>query len=301
MDFYNETNFIGELWSRDADNNIFSVNQSLSSIFRKYKDSNVTFYNELTSNNIKKFDLFYDSFFIQTQTGYIFEKYVTDNNNIEPFDKINNFSSNKTDYNVDYWFDEINKNVYLFEFFPTSYIEPRQNLNAIQFSFIFKCFDTKTNIIKDLLKENVIFWIENPENLNSNGVLEHPKLTYNNDTNTFNVSFIVKNDISKTGMVSMNFKEKQIIKIDTFIPYGTVKPYIEPSPTPQATNIPPSQTPSITPTLTPTITQTTTSNKPTPSVTSTITSTPTLTPPPSFTPTPTPTNVAVKSVYIAFN
>jgi hypothetical protein len=300
MNFYNETNVLGEMWSRDFDNNTLPITQSLSSIFLKYKNNSITFYSELTSNDIKKFDVFYDSFFIQTKTGYIFEKYILEDFKIKPFNKINNFSSIKTENDVDYWFDEIDKIVYLFEFTATtSFTPPFENNSAIKFSFKFKSFDTKTNIIKTLLNEDITFWIENAVDLlNSNGNKENPKLTYNSSTNIFNVSFIVKNDNAKIGIVSMNFTKNKIKEINAFIPYGSIaKPLL--TPTPSQT-----RTPEPTPTPTQNIpTPTSTINNPTPSVTPTYTRTNTPTPThqtPTPTPSFTPTSLSMRAVYITF-
>jgi hypothetical protein len=251
MNFFYDNEYNGQPWVRDFNNNIQPFNEALSSIYVKYKDVNSTFFNELTSNSIKKFDCFYDSIFIQTQTGYIFEKYTVKNSKIETYDRINNFSAYESNYNsIDYWFDEISKKVYFFEFISTEdqFIPSLVSVDgipysAICFNFKFGVFDIKTNLLRETFRKKIIFWLENPLNLlTSNGIVENPNITYNSSTNLFNVSFIIKNDVNEIGIVSINLNKKEIKEINTFIPYGTVKEYgfepipYEPIPTIQCNN-----------------------------------------------------------------
>jgi hypothetical protein len=256
MNFYNELSYTGQIWTRDSFDNILTLNQKVSSIYEKYKFFNLNFYKELQSNNIISFDVFYDSIFLQTKTGYIFEKYTSNDDTISPYNKINNFNSNKVN-NLDYWFDEKNKIVYIFEFTfpetPNIPINPYTNLATIQYAFTFRQFDTKTGEFKNLLKDNIRFYISDYIDFdNTNGITEDPKLTYNSDTELFNASFIIKNTSNSVGLISMNFDKKEIKEVNVYIPFGKVKPYgFIPTPTPTPTTTPPS-TPVQTPTPTPT-------------------------------------------------
>lgn len=267
MNFYTESNYNGELWLRDTNDNVVPANQLLKFIYLKYKDKNNDFYNDLTSNFIKKFDVFYDSFYIETENGYIFEKYKMQDSLIYPFTQINNH--NISILNIDYWFDEIDKKVYFINVRkPQDILTPVQNTALIQYSFTFNVFDIKTGIIKKLLDENLAFDLLNPENLtNLNDIKEDPKLTYNPDTNNFNVSFIIRNQIKKLGLISIILNKFEIKKINTFIPFGTLSihkevplpPFTSQTPTPTPSPAAASQTPTPTPTptfLTPTPTPT---------------------------------------------
>lgn len=224
----NNNNYLGQLWMRDIKDNVYPLNEALSAVFLKYKKPEPTFYNDLTSNRIKTFDTFYDSIFIQTKTGYLFDKYITNENfEILPYDRINNFNANKTSQSIDYWFDELEQKVYFFEFVDPTYTPPVVEYSAISYAFNFKCFDIKTNIISNLISKRIYFWLHKPIDLYiSNGFIGNPKLSYNTDTKTFNVSFIVKNDVASSfGMISMNFNKEEVDEVNTWIPFGEVMPF----------------------------------------------------------------------------
>jgi hypothetical protein len=303
MNFYNDTNFTGELWLRDVNNNVQEAGTVLSAVFLKYKDLYPDFYYDLNFNIITKFDVFYDSFYIQTPNGYIFEKVSFQNYKMLPyslFDHRSPLGSN----NIDYWFDEINKKVYFCGF---SEVEPVTG-KSINFSLFFKEFDINANKIKEFYTKSIHLSLDNTSNLlSSYGIKDDPKLTYNADTNIFNVSFLVKNDIRQNALISINLNQNNILEVNSFIPFGelnTVKSYVTeyiptptPTPTPTVTKTP-TRTPTVTPTLTPTLTNTSTPDATptrtpthTPTLTKTINLTPTVTRTitPSITPTRTPT------------
>lgn len=249
MTINSELNSLGQLWVKNIKGDVLTVNEAFSSIFIKYQNSNTTFFNELTANKIKRFDTFYDSFLIQTNSGYIFEKYFVQGYDFKPYNKINNFQSQKTSNpftnfekptNFDYWFDENEKVIYFFEFDSYNAQAPTIDLkySQIKYKFNFKKFDTKTNIIESLLTQTVSFWLENPKLFfNTNGVKGEPRLTYNEDTKTFNVSFLVRNDVKEFGIISMNFKKDKVLEVNTYIPFGKVMP-LDFTPPPYSGNIP---------------------------------------------------------------
>jgi len=298
MDFYREKELEGQLWIRNTNDQVQPANVVLSAIYLKYKIPTPSFYEDLISNNIVKFDVFYDTFFIQTSGGYFFEKYTVQNSEIIPYNKINNFNGLQTKNNIDYWFSENKKIVYTVEFIRPSldFIEPTEDGAILQFGFNFKSFNLETSETKILLNElTTIELISAVDLMESNGIKEDPKLTYNAYTNNFNLSFLIRNDVKKFGIVSINFNEFETKEINLYIPYGIVKnstnTYIKPIPTATPNT---SQTP--TPTNTPTQTQTPTqTNTPTRTPTPTRTQTPTPTP----TPTPAPPSM-VKTIYITF-
>jgi hypothetical protein len=283
MNFYTETDFNGELWLRDSNDNVLPANQLLSSIYIKYRSTNSTFYNDLTSNIIKRFDSFYDTFFIETENGYFFEKYKIENFEIYPYNQINNYNISTKE--IDYWFDENENKIFFVNTNPISNtVNPIENSALIRYSFSFNVFDIKTGRIDVLLNENLEFDVLRPENLTDlSDIKEDPKLTYNPDTNNFNISFIIRNNANKMGIISIILNEYEIKKIDAFIPFGTLRVHTE---------IPVSPVPTATPspTVTPTISVTPT---PTPTIQTSPTPTPTI----SRTPAPSP---VVKTIYISF-
>jgi hypothetical protein len=327
MDFYNDTNFSGELWLRDASNNVKESSVILSAVFLKYKDQYPDFYYDLNLNIITKFDVFYDSFFIQTPNGYIFEKIVFQNSNFLPHSQFDHYSPLQIN-NIDYWFDEINKKIYFCGFEDI----PLVTSKALRFTLFFKEFNIQNGKINDFYTKLVHLALDSTTNLlSSNGVKDDPKLTYNADTNVFNVSFLIKNDVQQNALISINLNQNDILEVNSFIPYGqlnlnnsyinqfnitptpthtptrtvtpthTPTPTITRTPTPTLTITPtitPTRTPTKTPTVTPTITRTIPASRtptPTPTITKTLTRTPTPTPTktPTITPTITNTNVIV--------
>jgi hypothetical protein len=134
MSIYYDKQVPGEIWLRDLGNNVTAGNKVLSSIFLKYKNINETFYSELTSNKINRFDVIFDTIFIETTSGFIFEKFYVDSGSIVPFNQINffNFRKNTT---VDYWYSE-NKNKIFFT--EIAYVlDLKQTTNGSIYKFYF--------------------------------------------------------------------------------------------------------------------------------------------------------------------
>jgi hypothetical protein len=290
MNFYKETTYNGELWLRDTNDNVVSANSYLSAIYEKYNTFNdifqFSFYGDLALNIIKKFDVFYDCFLIQTNNGFIFEKYKVQDLSIVPFTQINNYYRNSY---LDYWFDETKKKVYFITKNETDFSlpEPQNNKAYVKLAFTFNVFDIKTGKISILMNELLNFNLFNPINLSkSNGIFEDPKLTYNPDTNNFNISVIIRNDVNEMGLLSINLNEFEIKEVNSFIPFGTLalpEEIIAPTATP-------TPTPTVTQFLTPTPT-------PTPTITNSSTPIPSQTPTPTSTP---PATQAVRTLYISF-
>ena len=214
MNLYSDTNNSGQLWLRDFQNNVKPAYSLLSSVFLKYQNNN-NFYYDLNSNNILKFDTFYDSLFIQTSSGYAFEKILIENNSILPYSQFSTFISSTSSSNIDYWLDEKYKKVYFCGFNNLS----RVNTSSIIFSLFFKEFDLNKGQLNSLFSQTVTLSLSGTGDWSyTNGIKEDPKLTYNTDTNLFNVSFLIKDNNSKTGLMSINFDTKKIDIVNAYIP-----------------------------------------------------------------------------------
>ena len=208
------------MWMRDLSGNINPISSVLSSLYVKYNTIHKNFSNDIINNNIKRFDVFYDSIFIETVNGYLFEKIIiNNNNNIQPIQNNNNFSP-AGNYPIDYWFDETDFKVYILEI--KAGIQTR---NVFDFYVILNIFDCKTGQINAAYKHRIklqftggqsaIYFGDN----NDIPIIETPKICYNRDTKTYNISFIFRNNngysIDKgntIGIVSIN-----IIKSGDFI------------------------------------------------------------------------------------
>jgi hypothetical protein len=318
MSFYNDTNYNGQLWLRDVNNNVKEAPLILSSVFVKYEKNYPDFYYDLSYNVISKFEVFNDCIFVQTRNGYIFEKVTYSNEQIKPYSLFNYYNPIQST-NIDYYFNEKLNKVYFCGF--NDLTTPLSG--SIRFSLFFKEFDLQTGQITKNFDKTITFPFITVNNLiSSDGIKEDPKLAYNLDTNIFNVSFLVKNDVFETGLISLNFNENDITEINIFAPYGEIdfqnysiiNTFIPPTPTPTPTITPtitPTNTPTptvtktptrtIKPTQTPTITK---SKSLTPTPTVTKTNTPSFTPSKSLTPTITPSSTSnipvIRSIYVSF-
>jgi hypothetical protein len=207
MGIYSSQFVKGELWLKSLNGNIYSSNQILSSIYNKYTNHPV-FYNELINNQIIKFDLFYDTLYIQTESGVIFEKLIVDNNgNITPFIYNDNFIP-KIGTSIEYWFDESNLKVYSVEI-----ISPIQDPVGKKFDFYIQIWETNIqNGFTVLIYKHHITLTFTSSLKNWGGDvanIEKPTICYNKDTKNYNISFIVRNKTNTFGLISMNFSNIQ--------------------------------------------------------------------------------------------
>jgi len=215
----------GELWLRDLQDNIFSSTEILSSVYEKYSGLNSTFFSELTSNDICRFDIFYDSMLLETNSGYIFEKFYTENNQLKPYTQLNLFNSTKTT-RMDYWFDERKNKIYIAELYWAFNLDIPEK--CFDFILIFKSFNRETGQIKNEIID--IIRLSYTESINWNEfnlifTMENPKITYNFDTKKFNVSFVLRNSVNEMGIVSINIDDKdspKVLSVDGFLPYFNI-------------------------------------------------------------------------------
>ena len=225
MSIYYSKQIPGQLWLRDLNDNVSSAYDVLSSVYIKYKNINPSFFFDLSSNNINRFDVIYDTLFLETSSGYVFEKFYVDYNSvIQPYNQINLFNTRKNT-TVDYWYNEPQKKIYFTEIFATSGVSTN---NVFTFGFIFKSFDCETGIASVILLQNVNLAYTSSINwVNSSFKIENPKLTYNPDTKTFNTSFILRNSRNDFGLLSLNIMDvsvPQISEINGFLPYFVLDP-----------------------------------------------------------------------------
>ena len=137
MSIYNNKFKNGQMWLRTLDGTIQQTYNILSSVFIKYQNLNQSFFNEISTNNILRFDVFYDNIFIETKSGYTFEKIFFDQktDSFIPFQYNSNFNLN-TYVPIDYWFDETNLKIYIAQIAATA-----QTYNAFNFYVIINEYD----------------------------------------------------------------------------------------------------------------------------------------------------------------
>jgi hypothetical protein len=220
MSNYNTVLSPGELWLRNAAGVLDSANNSLSTVFVKYKDVNASFYSELSSNNITRFDVFYDCIFVETYSGYIFEKIYIEDSNIKPFNYRNNFTLRR-DTAPDYWFDERKNKVHFTQIQTLS-----QSTSAFEFYLDVKTFDCYESTITTSSITQVRLAFLNSSNWSTScHYVETPKITYNPDNKFYNISFIFRNSTKEMSLASINLFESsnlEVKEIHTYIPFATI-------------------------------------------------------------------------------
>jgi len=220
MSVYFNKQLPGQLWLRDLTDNVTPAYNSLSSIFLKYKTINNSFFYDLCSNNINRFDVIYDTLFVETSSGHIFEKFYVDEYSIvQPYNQINLFSTRKNT-TVDYWYNESQRAIYSAEIF---YSATPVLTNAFGFNLLFKKFDCSTGLDSVLLLENIVINYSKAKNWDiTKFTIENPKITYNPDTKTFNISFVLRNSVGTFGIISINILDisiPQISEVNGFLPF----------------------------------------------------------------------------------
>jgi len=227
--FYEKNNQPGELWIRDNNNNIKLVSEFLSNVFLKYKplsssyistnkysNIDVDFYNSLMdSKQILRFDIMDDVIFIETPVGNTFEQIIIDDRGfIQPKNQSNNFSSSENLTKrfgfPDYWYDELNRNIFVASNKIDSYG------NFIKLSYIIELFNIKNSLLDIVYQFNININFGNEYSYKQLPVVEPVKLTYNKSTKTFNISHICRGANKEFGLISINLTKDQTININKF-------------------------------------------------------------------------------------
>lgn len=221
MTKFEKNSEIGELWLRTPSGAIYPATSALSAVYSKYKIVDSTFYSELSNNQIKRFDFFYDVVFIETNSGHIFDKIEILDNHIIPVNQDNRFFDTRNQPAFpDYWLDETNKKIY-------NVINKIYSwtLSSTQIDVIIEQFDIVRNLFG--LKLNYQINLNFGQNIySSKPILEPPKITYNIDTKTFNVSFILRGPNKDFGLISTNLIKEQILNVSevySILPYTSSK------------------------------------------------------------------------------
>ena len=143
MSLYIQSQNTGELWLRNAIGQIESASDLLSAIYLKYSDidGSSQFYDELNSNQITRFDVFYDCIFVETKSGCFFEKIdFNENQSLTPFTKTYFFNPKQTTQ-IDYFLNEYQHKIYFTDINLVSIFE-----NVFVFDISLKQFDCDSGL-----------------------------------------------------------------------------------------------------------------------------------------------------------
>ena len=155
----------GAMWIKRSVDDLPCAATTLSSAFLKY--SGTSFFQDITSNSIKRVCAFGDSILIKTSNGIAIDKIDT---NISPIsESINLTSLNSSDW-AQWWWSPDTKEVF--------YVTLSQYLNMSWF-----CYDVDENITKTLMVSSLSSYISGTFAVNGLDI------SFNETTRNFNVSF----------------------------------------------------------------------------------------------------------------
>jgi hypothetical protein len=223
MTLYNESSTQGELWLRAPNGERYPANQVLSSVYVKYSPISQKFYNTLTANNLLNFDVIYDTLYISTTAGSVFEKIYTEDAELKPYSQSNLYYP-ICSTSLDYWFSESENKIYYTDVLDiykgyTTY----SPASSLKFFLTFNVFDRNLGTITTKnLYQIVLQPGSEADWANNLYTIETPKITYNQDTYLFNISFLLKNHKNQPGIISLNLKDNEnydILECNTFLPY----------------------------------------------------------------------------------
>jgi hypothetical protein len=195
----------GELWVRTPYDNIVPGATALSAIYAKYATVPAV-YSQLSAGEIYSIDVIYDVLVIELADFVLFEKIEFDytNNTIKNTNttsKVFNLSADNMYYGG-FWFHEKDKRLTVCTCVSSSYggipyIYPelfRIGLDNFSIERIYTGYED-TNV---LLPITQVFFTE----------VDAPQLTYNNDTDTFNVSILCKDANKKVYIISIDVTDR---------------------------------------------------------------------------------------------
>lgn len=219
MSNFQENFKAGELWLRLPTGALYPATSALSALYLKYSPIDNDFYVELKNNEILNFDCFYDIVFIETRSGHIFEKIEVENNRFIPVNQDNRFFNTKNSLMfIDYWLDEKNKKIYstINQYNTTS-------VSAVKVGIIMEQFDiVRNNFNPKLFYEIDINFGKNL--YEKTPIIEPPKITFNDDSKKFNVSFIIRGPNQEFGLISTNLSKYEFLEVDEvncFLPFAS--------------------------------------------------------------------------------
>ena len=210
----------GEIWMRTPSGKILPSTDALSALNLKYSTIDSNFHFELINNEIKRFDFFYDVIFIETASGYIFDKLSKNKNVLIPENNDNRLTTTENGNKFpDYWLDEVNKKIYVVDneikYWTSTSV--KINVKIKQFDITKNLYSTKFSYDIELIYNNTI---------TKKPTIEPCKISYNLDTRCFNVSFILRGNAEEFGLISSTLKKNQnlvINNINCLLPYTTVQ------------------------------------------------------------------------------
>lgn len=197
-------NTTGHLWVRTPYDNILPGATALSAIYAKYTNQS-SIYSELTGSDIFSFDVVYDVLIIELDNYVLFEKIEFDYDantfkNTNTSSKIFAVSADNTFYGG-FWFHEKENRLTVAMCISSSYLNVpyiyaelyRINLTNFSMEKIYSGKDDTSLILPTTSTFTRV---------------DAPILTYNRDTDTFNISIFAKDEDNKCFIISMDIRDQ---------------------------------------------------------------------------------------------
>lgn len=244
----------GEMWIRTPDNQVLPAHEVLKNVFIKYKDvdPNITgepsyqsFYDQLNQgNNYLRFDIIQDVIFIETSKGCIFDQIYVENNIVYPKTQNNYFITSLSSKRFgfpSYWYDEDEHSIYIASNSVVDWAGSNtwENENSgITNKYIIEKFDMQESILDVICHFDLDIKYSVPDTYTEIPIVEPVKLSYNDDTKTFNLSHISRGPKKQFGLISINvLKQKGDLKVkqvNAFLPLQDIDvPFIIPDEEPE--------------------------------------------------------------------
>lgn len=201
MTIYEKQTSSGELWFKNSSGQKLKGIKAFNNFFNKYEEISPIISSYLFSENVKNIDIIKDIIIIDTDGGFLIDKFTIIDNIPSPINNYNNSVQYEDSFSSHYWYDEINDIVFLvvggLKNFPytSDYV-----LTVYR-------FNNKYNFLEKLNDIEFLIPIQNIK------TLDPIKFCFNTDTKIFNVSQLFyeleKKDFN---VLSINFD--QFIDID---------------------------------------------------------------------------------------
>lgn len=201
-------NLAGVIYVKDSNDNVSKLTDALTYLQNKYGTS---VYNEISSG-VKEFDLVYNTYFIQTSGNLIIDRIIYEENAyVTPRTPNIIVPYNQSNYNDISNRFKIKDNVY---FATLSSVTSNQTVAVVPTIYKFNLTDFKLTKIYSNIKS-----VSSEFVVNSDGIeyteASTPVITYNDDINRFNLSYLLKDQNKSPYLISIDFTERDAVVINS--------------------------------------------------------------------------------------
>jgi hypothetical protein len=207
MKIYKKQNEVGCFWFRSKNGNILKGGEILKTIKNKYETLSPQFYLELSLNKIKTLDVLDDFIVLETNSGFIVESFLFEDDIFTLKSNLNNCKLYNYFGSFDYWYNESDKNVFTLYFQPSSdfnfHIEFDKWSNSDKIPIINDYFETGLTQIPEKINPIKITFNQETKNFNATTIFKKDE---NSNFSVFSFNFNSNGNISKANIMNGNFE-----------------------------------------------------------------------------------------------